>query len=75
MDEKIQIIIRQTDYTEEEAKNKLIEYNNDEIVVIKKYFGIADKIIQPIKSVNQEIYRQLRHKLHIDDNNLHITKQ
>jgi hypothetical protein len=61
--EKTQKILRQTDYSEEEAIKKLKEYNYDEILVIKSYFGITDKKSNHIKSVNQEIYKQLRNKL------------
>jgi hypothetical protein len=65
IDEKIQKILRQTDYTEETAFMKLKEYNYDEIAVIKAYMGITEKKApeRPVPSVNQEIYRQLRHKL------------
>ena len=63
IDEKIQRIIRQTDYSEDEAREKLKEYNFNEILLIKAYFGIIDKKPSPIKSVNQEIYKQLRNKL------------
>ena len=61
--EKVQIVLRQTDYTEEVALEKLKEHNFDEIMVIRSYFGIPEKKVLPIKSVNQEIYRQLRSKL------------
>ena len=60
--EKIQMILRQTDYNEDVAYQKLGEHNDDPIKVIKSYLGITEKKA-PIKSVNQEIYRQLRHKL------------
>ena len=63
IDEKVQIIIRQTDYTEEVAKEKLKEFNYDHIAVIKSYLGVPDKKAQPVKSVNQEIYKQLRYRL------------
>lgn len=63
IDENVQIILRQTDYTEEMAKEKLKELNYDHMAVIRAYFGIPDKKVQPIKSVNQEIYKQLRYKL------------
>ena len=64
IEEKIQIILRQTDYTEETAIMKLKEYNYDQIAVIKSYLGITEKKApMQMKSVNQEIYRQLRHKL------------
>ena len=41
--EKIQMILRQTDYSEEEASNKLKETNYDHISVIKSYLGITEK--------------------------------
>ncbi len=63
MDEKIQIILRQTDYSEEQAKEKLLEYNDDQLKVIRAYLGITEKKALPVKSVNQEIYKQLRYKL------------
>ena len=62
--EKIQKILRQTDYTEDIAIMTLKEYNYDEIAVIKAYLGITEKKAPTtVASVNQEIYRQLRHKL------------
>ncbi len=61
--EKIQIILRQTDYSQEDAREKLDEYEGDYIRVIKAYMGIAEKKAPSIKSVNQEIYRQLRYKM------------
>jgi len=69
--EKIQKIIRQTDYNEEEAKEKLIENGFDEILTIKAYLGITEKKISQVTSVNQEIYKQLRYKL---DNNMRDYK-
>jgi hypothetical protein len=61
--ELIQIILRQTDYTEETAREKLIENGGNHILVIKKYMGLDDKKQEPVKSLNQEIYKQLRYKL------------
>jgi hypothetical protein len=61
--EKVEMILRQTDYTEDEAKNKLKEFNYDHIQVVKSYLGIPEKKTQPIKNVNQEIYKQIRYKL------------
>jgi hypothetical protein len=64
VEEKISIIMRQTDYDETTASAKLTENNYDHIKVIKTYLGITEKKA-PVaqKSVNQEIYKQLRHKL------------
>jgi hypothetical protein len=61
--EKVEIVMRQTDYNEEVALEKLREFNGDHIRVIKAYMGIAEKKELPVVSVNQEIYRQLRHRL------------
>ena len=63
LDERVQIVMRQTTYTEEVALDKLKEYNFDHLRVIKAYLGLPDKKKEVVKSVNQEIYKQLRHKL------------
>jgi hypothetical protein len=63
IDGKIQVILRQTDYTTEKAREKLQQFGYNEIAVIKDYFGITDKKEPPIKSVNQAIYKQLRSHL------------
>jgi len=61
IDVKIKIIIRQTDYSEEKAREKLRKFNFDEMAVIRDYFGIAEKKTpEKVVSVNQAIYKQLR---------------
>ena len=60
---KVEIITRQTDYSIEEAREKLIECNNDYQKVIKLFLGIVEKKESPIVSINQEIYKQLRHRM------------
>ena len=74
LEEKIDVVRRQTNYTYEEAKTKLTENNNDTIIVVKQYIGVKDKIPTTCKSnsLNQEIYRQLREKMNngIKDYNL-----
>jgi len=71
----IQIIIRQTDYSEEIAIEKLKEFNYDHIKVIKDFLGITEKKACNIKSVNQEIYRQLRYKLDSSMRDYNIRKE
>ena len=61
--ESIQLIMRQTNYSEDEAYRHLQLCGNNPIKVIKLYLGIAEKKEPPVKSINQEIYKQLRHKL------------
>ena len=63
IEDKVQVILRQTDYNEEQAREKLKEHGFDEIATIKAYLGITAKKAPQIKSVNQEIYKQLRSKL------------
>jgi hypothetical protein len=76
IDDKVQIILRQTDYSEEAAREKLKEHNFNEIAVIKSYFGIAEKKPIEIKSINQEIYKQIRYKLdsNMRDYNTRVEK-
>ena len=67
--EKVEMIMRQTDYDAETAEKKLTEFDNDALKVIKHYLGILDKPTEKtkLKSVNQEIYRQLRNKLNVSE--------
>ena len=73
--EKIQMILRQTDFSEEDAKNKLKEFNYDHIQVIKSYLGITEKKEPPIKTVNQEIYKQIRHRLDSNMREYNLRKE
>ena len=60
MTEIIEMIMRQTNYTEIEVKEKLITHNNDAMKVIEEYIGIIPKKDPPMTSVNQEKYKQFR---------------
>jgi hypothetical protein len=57
---KIQLITRQTDYTEDIIREKLKYFNFDEIAVIKDYLGIVVKPKPAVKSINQAIYKEIR---------------
>ena len=61
----LNIVLTQTNYTKEEAINKLQLYNGDYMKVIREFMGLPEKKETKIKvkSVNQEIFRQIRHKL------------
>ena len=64
LEQDITKIMTQTNYTKEEATNKLILFNYDYIKVIKDYMNIPEKNKETkVKSVNQEIFRQIRLKL------------
>jgi hypothetical protein len=59
---KIELIMRQTNYNEKEASEKLEQFQSNEILVIRDYLGIPEKK-ETIKSLNQEIYKQIRYNL------------
>lgn len=61
--ELITIICNQTNYTQEEAKEKLLLFNNDYVSVIKDFLNIPIEKKKNIESLNQEIYKQIRLKL------------
>jgi gas vesicle protein len=64
-DEKyVKHIMSQTNYDEETARTKLQEFNGDFMQVLKDYMGIpVKKETNKFTSVNQEIYKQIRHSL------------
>jgi len=57
--EKISIIMRQTNYDINTAELMYSKFENDHIKVIQDYMGIKP-IYQPIKSINKEMYKQFR---------------
>jgi len=64
LNENIKKVMSQTNYTEEQAIEKLKLFNCDYMRVLKDYMGIPDKKEVPkVKSVNQEIFRQIRTNL------------
>ena len=67
---KIELILRQTDYTVEQATEQLKQHNFNEINVIKAYLGIVEKKPQQ-KTLNQQIYTQLRSRLDSNMRNYH----
>ena len=65
LDEICKMIMRQTDYSYDESKEKLVEENYDYLKVIKNYMTsdveeTNNTKLQQSKSVNQQIYTELR---------------
>ena len=63
--EQIDMIIRQTDYNQETAEQKLIEFNNDMMTVIRDYMNPSGDIkvntnTEKKVSKNQQIYKEIR---------------
>ena len=57
-------VMAQTNYDEQTAKVKLSEFGFSVERVLRNYMGIPDvKLMPKIKSVNQEIYKQIRYNL------------
>ena len=63
LEERILLVMRQTDYTQEVAREKLTACNYDAIKCIKAYMGIPEKKTPTQVSLNQQIYRELRTQL------------
>lgn len=64
LDKHVEKVMSQTNYTKEQALEKLKLFNCDYMRVLRDYMGIPEKKDSPnIKSVNQEIYKQIRLKL------------
>jgi len=60
LEERIQIVMRQTDYTKDVAREKLTACNYETMKCIREYLGITEKKAPNNVSVNQQIYRELR---------------
>lgn len=62
---KIECIMRQTDYTSDFAKERLSIHKGDHIAVIREFMGVTEKKEPSVvsSSLNQEIYKQIRHKM------------
>jgi len=76
LEERIEIVSRQTDYTTEEIREKLLKHNYDTIKCIKEYLCAGSTSNngkttntnpekKHEKSLNQQIYTELRKKLEI----------
>jgi len=63
-DKNIQLVMKNTTYDLETTQRKLEEHNGDPILVIKDYMGLLKQPTgNKMKSVNQEIYKQIRGKM------------
>lgn len=58
-EEDVNIIVRQTNYTREQAEKKLTEHKNNKINVIKEYLDVDNKNKKKI-SVNQQRIKDFR---------------
>ena len=63
IDERIEIVKRQTSYSHDEAKAALQKNNYDVMSCIREYLEVPNKKQESKKSLNQQIYTELRSKL------------
>lgn len=63
IDNLLNTITMQTDYTREMALEKLKTLNYDCMSVIRDYLGTNNKKTKP-RSLNQQIYSEIRHHLY-----------
>ena len=59
----IEMVMRQTDYNYDETRDKLEAHKWDYEVVIRKFMGIEEKVEKTRKTVNQEIFKQIRNHM------------
>ena len=57
--DNVKIVMRQTNYTKDEAEKALNKYNNDVIQVIENYMEIQKKEPEQ-RTTNQGIYAEIR---------------
>jgi hypothetical protein len=63
INEQINMIMRQTDYTKEISEEKMREHNNNVMAVIREYMGPSKIINKPVSSkfsVNQQVFKEIR---------------
>lgn len=65
----IEMVMRQTMYTYDEAKNKLEENDNNYMLVIKNALGINQSNTDNVTSINQGIYKEIRGMMDIVSTN------
>jgi len=59
-DESISVILRQTDLSEQEAKQLLENHKGDYMKVLEEYFGIKKQTNSKNLTINQQIYKEIR---------------
>jgi hypothetical protein len=68
IEKHVDFVMKQTNYTREQSIEKLKLFNCDYMKVIRDYMNIPDKPnSSKVKSVNQEIFRQIRTTLEISE--------
>jgi len=56
----VEMVMRQTNYSYDEADTNLVKHNNDYMKVIREAIGVAPKITDTVTTINQGIYKEIR---------------
>ena len=70
----IEMITRHTDYDFETAQQKLKEYDNNYIKLIKDYNGIKEKKPE-FTTINQGVYKEIRKLMNEASNNFNSERK
>ena len=71
----LEVVLRQTNLQEQEAKKMLEEHDYDPILVIKKHFGIKEKKEEKKISINQGVYKGIREMMDEASKKYRLTKE
>merc|ERR1712054_572256 len=72
----IEMVVRQTNYSFDEAKSKLEKYDNNYMRVIKEALGINETIqSNKVETTNQVIYKEIRNFMDNASNNYRKNKE
>ena len=74
-EESVNMICRQTELSEDEAKKQLEEAKYDYMTVLNKYFGIEDKKKEQTGSINQQIYGEIRNLMDTGAKNFRLERE
>jgi hypothetical protein len=74
-EESVNMICRQTEFSEDEAKKQLEEVNYDYMKVLNKYFGVTEKQKEDKGSTNQQIYGEIRNLMDTGAKNFRLERE
>jgi hypothetical protein len=73
--ELVQVIMRQTEYTELEAETKLVESDYKVMIVLNEYHGIIQKEKEYPTTTNQQIYGEIRNLMDTGAKNFRLEQE
>jgi hypothetical protein len=58
------VVMRQTDYNEQQSLDKIKEFNGDVLAIVREYMGVSKNVeVVPPKSTNQFIMSEIRNMM------------